>query len=205
MQRCVPGIVGLTLWSSEGPTHTVWRYAHKCVHLWRSALLSAIYCTSYLYLRLLLRQRRLCNASTVACLLVLWWRVVVKVVSILHWVIGALGLGGHVLSLVVFLLHLGLVEAGDASDGSASKPPMFDGTRIGFVAWMIGFSAFTAWRLTDATGLLDRTELRPVPTGTGIPAARHNPAGEVVNMAAISGSCFGEPALPSRGPRFTGP
>ena len=81
-------------------------YAHKCVHLWRSVLLSAIYCTSYLYLRLLLRQRRLCNASTVACLLVLWWRVVVKVVSILHWVISALGLGGHVLSLVVFLLHL---------------------------------------------------------------------------------------------------
>ena len=50
-----------------------------------------------------------------------------------------------------------MVLAKDGDD-SSSKPPSFDGTRANFVAWVIAFSGWLAWKLTDAAGIADDTD-----------------------------------------------
>ena len=49
----------------------------------------------------------------------------------------------------------------DEPANSSSRPPIFDGTRSNFTAWIIAFSAWVAWKLTDCSHILDATETLP--------------------------------------------
>ena len=44
-----------------------------------------------------------------------------------------------------------------------SRPPMFDGTRVNFVSFLISFTGWIAWKLTDCADILDGTSARPDP------------------------------------------
>ena len=45
-------------------------------------------------------------------------------------------------------------------DEQSSRPPLFDGTRANFIAWVITFSGWIAWRITDAAGIADGSDTR---------------------------------------------
>ena len=60
--------------------------------------------------------------------------------------------------------------AGMDSDSSSSRPPMFDGTRGGFIQWFMAMTGWVAWRLNDVTDIMDGTEPRPVLAAGGATA-----------------------------------
>ena len=51
-----------------------------------------------------------------------------------------------------------------ASDDSvsSSRPPLFDGTRAGFITFFIALSGWVAWKLTSCSKILEENETRPV-------------------------------------------
>ena len=58
----------------------------------------------------------------------------------------------------LLLMCLILMASASNTDESHSRPPLFDGTRGTFIAWVIAFTGWVAWRLTDATGIADGTD-----------------------------------------------
>ena len=42
-----------------------------------------------------------------------------------------------------------------ADDTQSSKPPLFDGTRAGFVSWLMVFTAWVAWKQTEVVGVME--------------------------------------------------
>ena len=46
-------------------------------------------------------------------------------------------------------------------DTQSSKPPSFDGTRAGFVSWIMIFTAWVAWKQTEVVGVMDGTITAP--------------------------------------------
>lgn len=65
-------------------------------------------------------------------------------------------------SLVFILATYCAYAAEDNGNGYTSRPPPFDGTRLGFLPWLMAFSGWVAWKLTDAADILDGTSPRPM-------------------------------------------
>ena len=62
------------------------------------------------------------------------------------------------------LILLALVTpslAGDDDKSSSSRPPLFDGTRASFTAWLMIFSGWIAWKQTDCVGIMEGTIMPP--------------------------------------------
>ena len=66
-------------------------------------------------------------------------------------------------SLLLLWLALSHAPACADSDGSsaASRPPVFDGTRQNFLPWVMAFSGWVAYRLTDSSDMLEGLDPRP--------------------------------------------
>ena len=70
-----------------------------------------------------------------------------------------------------------------STDGhGSSRPPMFDGSRANFLAWIMSFSGFVSWKLTDCVDILDGTETEPV---IPAPIPGVNPGDPPTNQADI--------------------
>ena len=52
------------------------------------------------------------------------------------------------------LVLLPLVAGGDDM-ASSSRPPFFDGTRAAFLAWLMAFSGYVSWKLTECVDMMD--------------------------------------------------
>ena len=107
-----------------------------------------------------------------------------------HWVIIILRCltAASPLIFVVALALLPQVSPADTEHTSSSKPPVFSGQRLDFIAWFMAFSGFVAWRLTEAADILDEVEARPtapLPRGQGIPNPLRDANNNVTNMAQI--------------------
>lgn len=59
--------------------------------------------------------------------------------------------------LAVSTVSLVLLPLATGSDDmvSSSRPPSFDGTRTAFLAWLMAFSGYVSWKLTDCVDLMD--------------------------------------------------
>ena len=58
----------------------------------------------------------------------------------------------------LILMCLILMASATSPEDPSSRPPTFDGTRANFISWVISFSGWLAWRLTDATVIADHSE-----------------------------------------------
>ena len=65
------------------------------------------------------------------------------------------------MSILLLLAHLASVCAAPDGTGTTSTPPLFDGTRSSWTAWMIAFTGWAAWKISDASMILDGTEVEP--------------------------------------------
>ena len=61
-----------------------------------------------------------------------------------------------------------------------SRPPMFNGTRSHFIEFVISFSGWVAYKLSDCTDILDETETEPI-----VPDPVIGAAGDVTNQVEI--------------------
>ena len=89
--------------------------------------------------------------------------------QVLHALLDFSGLFRIAVLLFVFSYVLG---AGDDDPSAASsRPPTFDGTRLGFISWLMTFSGWVAWKLTPSSVILDGTLTRPIEPVPVNPAA----------------------------------
>ena len=84
-----------------------------------------------------------------------------------------IGMWRCVILITLMLLHAAL--ATDDTSSSSSKPPPFDGTRSSFTPWLMSFSGWVAYRLTDSTEILDETS--PEPLAADAPDGNADPDG----------------------------
>ena len=115
---------------------------------------------------LLAKREANATAGQFACFLWQWTRV--------HGMILTKVLTSPSLAICTALAMLTTVGAGDPDYSSSSRPPMFDGTRAGFLVWYMAFTGFVAWKLTECVDILDGTEVEPVvpppgPLNAGVP------------------------------------
>src|SRR6056297_407929 len=94
----------------------------------------------------------------------------------------------HYARLIVLLLLLIFpVVFGAGSDDATGKVPVFSGTPTDFHPWFILFSAYVAWKLTEASDILSGQEPKPVVPAPPI-STPGTPSGDVAitNATAVS-------------------
>ena len=109
-----------------------------------------------------------------------------------NWARVAIRFSPVLIAHIVTGLFVPAAASGD--DERPSKVPPFSGQREHFTAFIIAFSAYVAWKLTECADLLEGDEARPIPTGTGIPAANYDADGKLTNGAAIAAAASARPA-----------
>src|SRR6056297_546172 len=100
--------------------------------------------------------------------------------------LGHINVAHYARPIVLLLLLVFPVVFGAGSDDANGKVPIFSGTPTDFHPWFILFSAYVAWKLTEASDILSGHESRPVvPAPISTPAT---PGGAVAitNATAIS-------------------
>ena len=84
--------------------------------------------------------------------------------------------------LLILALAVPAATAQPGDEGnSTSRPPPFDGTRTGFMSWLMIFTAWVAWKQTDCVGVMEGIITPPVE-----PAQPINPAVVDPNHADIA-------------------
>lgn len=71
----------------------------------------------------------------------------------------------------VSLLPLTIAAKDDDSSSSTTKCPIFDGIAASFVAWLISFTAWVAWKAPELIAILDGSSTRPAPADPLAPTA----------------------------------
>ena len=88
--------------------------------------------------------------------------------------------------IILFVARRSACAPDDASQSFMSRPPVFAGTRDAWTAWVIAFSAWLAWKLTDAAAIFSGDEPEPTDAGSLTHASTVATAAAATSTAAAS-------------------